>query len=74
MGAFTHGQIFAFSLSFYWVDERNVAIGKSGKSGSEYILPFLNGTTASPHGMKNILPHDENAFLRLGSPLADIIC
>ena len=24
------------------------------KSGSEYILPFLNGTTASPHGMKNI--------------------
>ena len=28
--------------------------GKRGKSGSEYILPFLDGTTASPHGMKNI--------------------
>jgi len=56
MGAFTHGQKFAFSLSFYWVEERNVAIGKSGsgKSGSEYILPLLNETTASPHGMKNI--------------------
>jgi hypothetical protein len=51
MGAFTHGQKIAFSLSFYWFDERSVAIGKSG---SEYILPFLNGTTASPHGMKNI--------------------
>jgi hypothetical protein len=51
MGAFTHGQKIASSLSFYWVDERSVAIGKSG---SEYILPFLNGTTASPHGMKNI--------------------
>ena len=51
MGAITDGQTFAFSLSFYWVDERNVAIGKSG---SEYLLPFLNGTTASPHGMKNI--------------------
>jgi len=32
MGAFTHGQKIAFSLSFYWVDEWNVAIGNQGQS------------------------------------------
>jgi len=29
-------------------------VGASRKSGSEYILPFLNGTTASPYGKENI--------------------
>jgi hypothetical protein len=64
MGAFTHGQKFAFSLSFYWVEEQNVAIGKSG----------VRVHFASPQRNNRLTSRDEKYFnkivLVLLSPLS----
>jgi len=55
MGEFTHGQKFAFSLSFYWVEERNVAIGKSGEIRVRVHF-------ASPQRNNRLTSRDEKYF------------